>query len=77
MPSLVEIGSVVLEKDTFKISLFPYYLPKEKGVALHFYELNGLCRLVEIGPVVLEMKILNFIIIFSLYFHIISSWTRA
>ena len=39
MPCLVEIGSVVLENKIFKyfyiILLFRYYLPLEKGVALH------------------------------------------
>ena len=32
MPSLVEIGPVVLEKFINVFSLFHYYLPSEKGV---------------------------------------------
>ena len=40
MPCLVEIGQVVLKKKIFLkfvnvVSLFPYYLPLEKGMALH------------------------------------------
>ena len=64
MPSLVEIGVVILEKKIFKnifniILHFRYYLPFEKGVALHLNELefpppkDDLCQ-VQIGPVVLE-----------------------
>ena len=44
VPSLVEIGPVILKK-IFKvrqyISLFPYYLPLEKGVALHLKKLES------------------------------------
>ena len=44
MPSLVEIGAVVLEKKFFKFvnkfSLFRNYLPLEKGVALHINKLE-------------------------------------
>ena len=53
MPNLVEIGPVVLKETIFKFvkvfSLFPYYLPLEKGVALHLNKFesplpkNALC----------------------------------
>ena len=65
MPSLVEIGQVVLEKKIFKfpICIFPNYLPLEKGGALHFHKLGipftqecFVPSLVEIGLVVLEKK---------------------
>ena len=68
MLSLVENGSVVLEKKIFfnfviVFSLFRNYLPLEKGRALHLNNLESLIQgyfvpsLVEIGPVVLEKKI--------------------
>ena len=71
MPSLDEIGSVVLEKKIFffvnVFSLFLNYLPLEKGKALHLYKLesplpkDALCLvLVEISPVVLEKKMKMF-----------------
>ena len=46
MPSLVEIGSVVLEKKIFLnfiivFSLFQNYLPLEKGGALHLNKLES------------------------------------
>ena len=65
MPSLVEIGSVILEKNfkaRFTILLFPL---EKKSVVLHLKTLNpligisqGCCvpSLVEIGSVVLEKK---------------------
>ena len=67
MPSLVEIGPVVLDKKIFfyfvyVFSLFRNYLPLEKGLALHLNKLesssprDALCCLVEIGPVVPEKK---------------------
>ena len=71
MPSLVEIGPVVLEKKFFQITsiyfcYLCYYLPLEKGRALHLNKLESpltkdafLPSLVEIGPVVLE-KIFKF-----------------
>ena len=62
VPSLVEIGPVVLEKKIFNIFkiilLFRHYLPLEKGVALHLYKLNPstqkcfVSSLVKIGAVV-------------------------
>ena len=46
VPSLVEIGPVVLEKKIFKfrqcISLFRNYHPLEKGGALHLKKLESL-----------------------------------
>ena len=66
MPSLVEIGPVVLEKKIFNFinvfSLFRNYLPLEKGGVLHLNKLEPihqrmLCALVETGPMVLEKKI--------------------
>ena len=57
MPSLVEIGSVVLEKIFFLVnvfSLFRNYLPLEKDGALHLNKVES--SLVEIGQVVLEKK---------------------
>ena len=78
MPSLVEIGLVVLEKKIFfnfvnVLSLFNC-LPLEKSRALHFNTLEStsskaaLCEsLVEIGSVVLEKKIFfNFVNVFLL-----------
>ena len=62
MPSLVEIGPVVLEKKIFKFRQYIFaicnYLPLEKGGALHLNKLNPLHppSLLEIGPVVLEKK---------------------
>ena len=62
MPSLGEIGPVVLEKKIFNFinifSVFYYYLPLEKGVALHLTFTQGcfVPSLVEIGPVVMEEK---------------------
>ena len=48
MPSLVEIGSVVLKKKIFRFvnvfPLFPYYLPLEKGVALRLNKLESPSR---------------------------------
>ena len=46
VPSLVKIGPVVLEKKIFLIlsmyfSLFPNYLPLEKGGALHLNKLES------------------------------------
>ena len=61
MPSLVEIGPVVLEEKIFII--FINYLPLEKGVVLHLYKLKSpftqgcfVPSFVEIGTVVLEKK---------------------
>ena len=59
MLSLVEIGSVVLEKKIFYIlsiyfSLFLNYLRLEKDGALHLNKVES--SLVEIGQVVLEKK---------------------
>ena len=46
MRSVVETGSVVLEKKIFKVVnlflLFPNYLPFGKGGALHFNKLESL-----------------------------------
>ena len=47
VPSLVEIGSVVLEKilkflQTFSLFRYYYYLPLEKGVAFHLNKLEFL-----------------------------------
>ena len=46
MPCLIEIGPVVLEKNIFfnfvnVFSLFPNYLPLEKGGALHLNMLES------------------------------------
>ena len=45
MPRLVQIGTVILEKKIFKyfniILHFCYYLPLEKGVALHLNKLES------------------------------------
>ena len=66
MPSLVEIGPVVLEKKFFFLFLliyFHYYRPLEKGRAMHLNKLTQGCfvpSLVEIGHVVLEKKIFLF-----------------
>ena len=65
VPSLVEIGPVVLEK-ILKFSLFHNYLPLEKDMALHLNKHNfpsqvcSLPSLVEIVPVVLKKKIFKF-----------------
>ena len=66
--SLVEIGPAILKNKTLKFlnvfSLFRYYIPLENGGALHLNKLespspkDALCRLVEIGEVVLK-KILK------------------
>ena len=59
LPSLVEIGPVVL-KNFFFISLFRNYLPLEKGGALHLNKVESpsskmICvKLVLIVPVVLK-----------------------
>ena len=73
VPRLVEIGLVVLEKRIFfnfvnVFSLFPIYLPLEKGRDFHLYKLESplpkvdliVPNLVEIGPVALEKKIFKF-----------------
>ena len=66
MPSLVDMNSVVLEKkDSFNFvsifSLFCYYLPLERGGALHLDKLESqgcfVPSLVEIDLVVLEKKL--------------------
>ena len=64
MPNLVEIGPVVLKKgflNIFNIILFRFYLPFEKGVALHLNKLESpplkgcfVSSLVEIDPLVLN-----------------------
>ena len=45
MPSLAEIGPVILEEEIFKsvnvFSLFRYYLTLEKGRALHLNKLKS------------------------------------
>ena len=68
MPSLVEIGPVVLERKILNVVnlflLFPNYLTFRKSVALHLNKLESpyhsddfVPSLLEIGPVVLERKI--------------------
>ena len=73
MPSLVEIGQVVWRRRFYNfvnVSL-PFrnymYLPLEKGMTFHLNKLefpppkDALCQVwFEIGPVVLEEKILKF-----------------
>ena len=65
VPSLVEIGPVILENKIFLSSsmfflLFCYYLPLEMGVAIIWTNLNTITQgcfvssLIEIGPVVLK-----------------------
>ena len=41
MPSLVEISPVVLKKFVNVFSIFRYYLPLEKGGALHLNKLES------------------------------------
>ena len=41
LPSLVETGTVVLEKNIFLFPLFRYYLPMEKGGALHLNNIES------------------------------------
>ena len=62
MPSLVEVGPVVLEKVVYLYQ--SGHLPFKKGVALLFEDMQNLIlysqgclvpRLVEIGPLVLEI----------------------
>ena len=79
MPSLVEIGPVVLEKIFKKfVNNFRYFViicPWKKGGTLHFPFTQGCIvpSLVEIGPEVLEKKIFfNF-----RYFVIISPWKMS
>ena len=81
MPCLVEIGQVVLKKKYFLkfvnvVSLFPYYLPLEKGVALHLNELDYpspkgcfVPSLVKIGPVVLKKRDFSSLSMFFLLFR--------
>ena len=68
MPSLVEIGPVVLEKKILNFfnvfSLFRNYLPLEKRWALHLNKLespspkDALCQVwLKIGSLVLEKKV--------------------
>ena len=76
VPSLVEINPVVLEEifNFVKVfSLFRNYLPLEKGETFHLnkYESSLPKYLVEIGPVVLEKRILKISMYFN-YFVIIS-----
>ena len=73
MPSLDEIGPIILEKNFFFVHvflLFRNYLPLEKGGGLHLNKLRGcfLPGLVEIGQVALARKIFkNFVNAFSLF----------
>ena len=77
MPSLVEIGPLVLKKKTLKIHqcvlLFNNYLPLEKGGALHLNKLypftKGYCvpSLVEISSLVLKKILFKFAIVFLLF----------
>ena len=68
VPSMVEIGWVVLEKKIFKfVSVFRYHLPLEIGWGPSFQQswipFTQGCfvpSLVQIGPVVLEKKIFIF-----------------
>ena len=73
MPSLVEIGPVVLEKITFKFAsefpLFRFYLLLEKRAVLHLSKLKHFVSnncfvpsIVEIGLILLEK---NFVNVFS------------
>ena len=71
--SLIVIGPVVLEKKVFKISLFRYYLPLEKGVALQFDEIklpspeDALCQVWSKLAPCFKRRFLNFINVFSLF----------
>ena len=81
VPSLVEIGPMVLKKKIFKMVnvflLFPYYLPLGKGRGPSFEQswipfTQGffVFSLVEIGSMVLEKKIFEFrqyILLFRTY----------
>ena len=87
VPSLFEIGPVILEEKSFKFlwcifSIF-YYLSLEKGVALYLNKLeshspkNVLCQIwVGIAPVVLQKKILKILSMYFCYFIItcMSPW---
>ena len=71
MPSLVEIGQVVLEKKIFK---FRYYLPLEKGGALYFNKLESPSPKDALHQVWLKLaqwfwrrRFVNFINVFSLF----------
>ena len=77
MPSLVEIGSVVLEKKIFKVHqcifTLSYYLPLEKGVALHLNKIesplpkDALCQVwLNLASWFLRRR-LKFINVFSLF----------
>ena len=85
--SIVEIGRQVLERKIFKLvnvfSLFHYYLPLEKGMALYLnkHELpslkDTLCQVWMNWPTFSgEEDIFKLVNIFSL-FIIISRWKRA
>ena len=65
MPSLIEIGPMVLEKifNILVFSLFHNYVPLEKGVIwanLNPIHLNALYRIRKISPVVQEKRIFKF-----------------
>ena len=83
MPSLVEIGSVVLEKRFLNFvnvfSLFRNYLPLEKGRALHLKKLEFPSPKDALWPVwlVLETKIFKILSMYFHYFVIISPWKRV
>jgi len=77
--SLVKIGPVVLEKKIFLIlsmyfSLFPNYLPLEKGGALHLNKLespspkDALCQVwLKLAQWFWRRRFFNFVNVFSLF----------
>ena len=79
VPSLVVIGSVVLEKNFFLnfvnvFSIFRHFLPLEKGGALHLNKLeypspkDALCQVwLKFAQWFWRRRILNFVKVFSLF----------
>ena len=89
MPSLVEIGSVVLEKKIFfnfvnVFSLFRNYLPFEKDGALHLNKLDfpspkdALCKVwLKLAQWFWRRRFFLILSMYFRYFIIISPWRRV